>query len=1093
MPFSNAQSDHVVPKLVRGIVNVADTSRTEEDLRIGVEKLLGPALKELGVDVQPSYERSHIDGRSDAVYGRVIIEYESVGTFRHQRGVVHAAKQLDRYLRGESDTTDDQSLRRMVGVGLDGEHIFFLRYRLASAEHEDVVLGQQRLPLEPSDMQDNIDLKAHVIGPYKVNESSIENLLLYVRAAKRRPLTPEYLADAFGPNGEVARQVVPTLYHSLRETEHTKVRTFFEEWDRIFGIIYGQDLRTAEKKAQTLADAYGIEHKAPLKQLLFAIHTYYALLMKFIAIEFSSLQAGSLIGSPLSGMQGLGDNELLKELEDLEDGGPFTRLGIHNFIEGDFFSWYLPIWTSGIARAVRALAQNLGEFEPATAHLEPEQVRDLLKKLYQFLITKELRHSLGEYYTPDWIADLVLDEIEFEGHVDCRTLDPACGSGTFLVLAIRRMREYADEHLIPADEVVKSAIQSVYGFDLNPLAVIAARTNYLLALGSVGRFPPEFEIPVYLSDSVLTPSLGRGKQLHLLDEYELPSTVGTFRIPRDLVLRQQLGVTTRVLEECLVHGYTTDQMLRRLENELVSPFEYTGAVGELYEFMQRLDEEDRDGIWTRIIKNSFAPVFAGRFDVVIGNPPWVNWETLASDYREATGALWEQLGLVSGEGQEARMREGKKDLAMLMLYVAVREYVKEGGVLGFVVPQTLFKTRGAGAGFRRFWVGNDIPFKVLAVNDMVALQPFEGATNKTATIVIKRDAETEYPVSYRVWDKKTRGRLKVDDQLRDIWRRVSTERLAAEPVSSSDATSPWITLPRDALRSVRPAIGAAAYRAREGSSSGGLNGVYWVRILERRQDGTVLIENLHDVGKKKAPVRQAVVEPDLVYPLLRGRDIERWCCEPRDYIVLPQSLEKQREGIPEDWMKVNLPKTYKYFSEFEELVAGRPDRKYYPRGSAFYTMRNVAEYTYAPYKVVWPEVGNDIVAASVGMVEDSDLGLRSVVPAHTVIFIPLQQREEADFVAAILNSSLSRAIVGGYITGHPSTHVLEYIAIPEYQESDRGHSLVRKLGRDARLAGARDKQGELRELEYRLDVAVGELWGISQSGIESVRSAINGE
>jgi len=78
------------------------------------------------------------------------------------------------------------------------------------------------------------------------------------------------------------------------------------------------------------------------------------------------------------------------------------------------------------------------------------------------LCPKKIRHDLGEYYTPDWLAELVLNEVgwtveTFEkiaqekgvlAPLDLRLLDPACGSGTFLVLAISRLRQYIEEHWI---------------------------------------------------------------------------------------------------------------------------------------------------------------------------------------------------------------------------------------------------------------------------------------------------------------------------------------------------------------------------------------------------------------------------------------------------------------------------------------------------------------------------------------------------------------------------------------------------------------------------------------------------------------------
>ena len=53
----------------------------------------------------------------------------------------------------------------------------------------------------------------------------------------------------------------------------------------------------------------------------------------------------------------------------------------------------------------------------------------------------------------------------------------------------------------------KKVLENIVGFDLNPLAVIAARTNYLLAFGDLIRYARPVEIPVYNCDAILTPVL----------------------------------------------------------------------------------------------------------------------------------------------------------------------------------------------------------------------------------------------------------------------------------------------------------------------------------------------------------------------------------------------------------------------------------------------------------------------------------------------------------------------------------------------------------------------------------------------------------
>ena len=213
---------------------------------------------------------------------------------------------------------------------------------------------------------------------------------------------------------------------------------------------------------------------------------------------------------------------------------------------------------------------------------------------------------------------------------------------------------------------------------------------------------------------------------------------------------------------------------------------------------------------------------------------------------------------------------------MLMLYTAMDAYLDDGGKLGFVLPQTVFKTTGAGDGFRRFRLGNHgSSLKVLSVNDLVALQPFEGATNRTATATIKKGAQTRYPVRYMLWRKCKAGRIKADFAPDDVKERTRRIALSARPVNRTANTSPWLTVPKKTLPALEKSLGRSAYSAYAGACTW-KNGVYWLQVIDERPDGMLVVENLHDVGTKPVRRVRALVEPDLVHPLLRGRDVARW-------------------------------------------------------------------------------------------------------------------------------------------------------------------------------------------------------------------------
>jgi hypothetical protein len=395
-------------------------AKTEEDLRIGFEKLLEPIRSKLNLKSTPKYEKSVYSGRSDAVHRQVIIEYEPPGSFSSKKNVEHAYEQLVNYL---SDEAKETKLTQLVGVGFDGEQIFFVQYQDSDWKTIDRTKFIRR-------------------GPYDFNPESARTFLIHLRALSRLPLTAENLAQRFGPQSEQATKMVSALANALEYWgNQTHIRTFFNEWKRIFGIVYGEQFTSGQqgKEYETLSKLYKVGKDTDFQELLFSVHTYFAFLMKLIAAEILTLRETSFSSSLAYELVHISDDELKRKLEDIENGGIYAQKGITNFLEGDFFRWYIDAFDSPELRdAIRETARTLSEFEPATSTLDPISTRDLLKKLYQYLDPQEVRHRLGVYYTPDWLAELLLNEVGYDGNNFKRFLDPACGSGTFLVLAIQR-------------------------------------------------------------------------------------------------------------------------------------------------------------------------------------------------------------------------------------------------------------------------------------------------------------------------------------------------------------------------------------------------------------------------------------------------------------------------------------------------------------------------------------------------------------------------------------------------------------------------------------------------------------------------------
>jgi SAM-dependent methyltransferase len=676
-------------------------------------------------------------------------------------------------------------------------------------------------------------------------------------------------------------------------------RESFEEWKRTFAGLYGKRfLEPGPKETQALQRLYEAPPEAGFHELLFWAHSRFA-----HAVRSALAARGMRMAAGLS-----------------------------------FLDWYP------------------GEMPPLAAG-EDGSV-DIFKSPYQSLVPREVRHALGEYYTPDWLAELILDEAGYDGAPGKRLLDPSCGTGTFLVLAIRRAKEHGRARGEPAAETARRILADVRGFEVNPLAAMAARANYLLALGEEGEEAPG-EPPVQSLDAIL------------------------------------------------------------------------------------------------------EPVQEGVFDFVVGNPPWVRWDYLSPAYREATLPLWKGYGLFSLKGFQARLGGGKKDLSMLFTYVAADRYLKTGGTLGFLVTQELFKSKGAGEGFRRFKLGDaGEPLRVLKAHDFTALHPFDGAANKTAAIFLTKGEETKYPVPYSVWQRSREG--------------VRSQVMLARPLGS--VTGPWQTIPR--AEGSRFSLGGPnPYKAMLGANANPY-GVFWLEINGVFPGGLVGVRNLAEKGKKAIPAVTACIESELVYPAVRGCDVSRWGAEPGVYVLAVQDPDS-RTGRPEAVMLERWPRTYNYLNLFrEELLSRALYRKYHERsGHPFYSQFNISRKTFSGHRVVWKRMSNDLTAAVISE-HAGPLGPKTVVPLETTAFIAASNEEEAHYLCAVLNSPAVREFVKSFSSagrGFGTPWAIGQVRIPRFDSLNPLHCELAALSKELHQRRGQGKVEEIGELEAKLDALIRDL------------------
>jgi hypothetical protein len=110
------------PQIAQEIRDAACKSCNEADLVAAVERIIERFARNFDVTLQPSRERTLINGRADAVYNRFVIEYEPPNSLRKEPGARanrHAVDQVKQYLEG-LERLERHRKERLAGAVLDG-------------------------------------------------------------------------------------------------------------------------------------------------------------------------------------------------------------------------------------------------------------------------------------------------------------------------------------------------------------------------------------------------------------------------------------------------------------------------------------------------------------------------------------------------------------------------------------------------------------------------------------------------------------------------------------------------------------------------------------------------------------------------------------------------------------------------------------------------------------------------------------------------------------------------------------------------------------------------------------------------------------
>jgi hypothetical protein len=302
-----------------------------------------------------------------------------------------------------------------------------------------------------------------------------------------------------------------------------------------------------------------------------------------------------------------------------------------------YLNWWAPVFVKEMILSDRVFLDSLLDSIYSKAMLldwGSGGKEDIFRELYEILIDAETRRRIGEYYTPLWVVEYMMNKVSknVEGLKSKVVLDPFCGSGTFLVVAFYKKVQEGED---PDD-----ALKEVVGFDINPLAVSIARAELMIAYQSIKKgvvTPLVFNTD---SASLLLHTPGEWEPISFVDELiELEKSIQYIDSPVFTSTKVDFSEILKmemIMRECFREASRSEAIKQGLQarlNELKKE-EWKGSLtGEIVDTLAddksinsitKLIERYGNGVWAVSITSLFAPhiIRKVRVDVVTTNPPW---------------------------------------------------------------------------------------------------------------------------------------------------------------------------------------------------------------------------------------------------------------------------------------------------------------------------------------------------------------------------------------------------------------------------------------------------------------------------------------
>ena len=836
--------------------------------------------------------------------------------------------------------------------------------------------------------------------------------------------SPDTLAERFGPNSLSYERDIDTLRKLYNEYAcFSTIRVKRQLWENLLIAALGE-----------------IAHTPLQMDDLFVRHTYLT----------------SVVGIVVQASYGI-DILRLAETDpaDLLLGRDFrSKTGLQGVVDSDFFAW--PTEVGGLS-LLKTLARDVSRFDWQKA---PTNIAAIL---YETVIPAEERRQLGEYYTPAWLAGMMVRELVTDP-LNQTVLDPACGSGAFIAEAVSHFVQAARRTGLQPKEVLDKLRFSVAGIDVHPVAVHLARTAWVMAARPAIDAARDWSsatnltAPIYLGDALQLRF--RTEDEDMFAQHDLTVQAGDEQntelvFPKRLVQQaERFDALMGDIAEAIEHSL--DPHIALDDHGIHDP-EERRTLEETVKSLLRLHHDGRDHIWAYYTRNLVRPVALSesKVDVIVGNPPWINYNQTVSILRTE---LVRQSKTVYGIWAGGRYAT-HQDVASLFFARSVALYLKDGGLIGMVMPHSALQA-GQHARWRKGSWTDLRGFNTLSVD----------FSYKTPWDLEQLKPNTFFPIPASVAFAKRLGVAHKGVPLAgnvERWQgtpgRPDVQRVLVPIADTSKGASPYAQYSRNGA-TIFPRV------------------LFFVEETENTatiQAGGTVTVNPRRSSQNKAPwkdldltaITGQTVEAQHVFDVHLGETLAPYVTLDPLKAVLP--LKSGEYEIPSDKNGVGGIRLggleWRMRDRWETVSGLWEDNK--AKANKLKLLGQLDYYGKLSAQLAWQENPGGrpirVVYSSSGQPTAAILDAKMALVENVLFWVPCKRVEEANYLVAIINSNALYTAVSGIMpkgqfgARHLHKHLWK-LPIPAFDSKNALHRAVARAGKAA-AAGAARRLSKLRK------------------------------